>query len=98
MDCAALAVAQLEKLDERQRALLATLRQQRASGDRAKEIEQIFAEIPEYVRKLDRLSSNMSALSAQTASMRVRSAQLAAEHGTLREGPDGDESVVERGV
>ena len=83
MDCAALAVAQLEKLDECQRTLLETMRKQKVDSERAKEVEEVFGSIPDYIRKLERISSQMNALSERTAAMRVRSAKLAAEHQTL---------------
>ena len=83
MDCAALAAAQLEKLDECQRKLLETMRAQKVDSERAKEVEDVFASIPEYIRKLERISSQMNALSERTATMRARSAKLAAEHQTL---------------
>eukprot|EP00966_Prymnesium_polylepis_P076814 1780355-Prymnesium_polylepis.1 len=80
MECAQLAAAQLEKLDECQRQLLETLRRQGADSERAKEVESVFASIPDYVGKLERLSRRMNALSERTASMRTRAAELAAEH------------------
>ena len=50
------------------------------SNKEIEEVEAIFTEVPNYIRKLERISSQMKALSAQTANMRARSARLAAEH------------------
>lgn len=79
---AALATAQLQKLGECQRQLMATLSKEKLDERRAKELEGVFSRIPEYTRKLDLIAGQMNAISSRTASMRMRSAQLAAEHLT----------------
>ena len=89
-EVAALAAAQLEKLHEVQQNLLATLLERKVNSQHRAQVEQVFAEIPTYVEKLQQLHDRMGAISARTVDMRVRSAKLAAEQAGLGSSPPNE--------
>ncbi|KAL1511806.1 hypothetical protein AB1Y20_005092 [Prymnesium parvum] len=79
MECSALAAAQLARLDASQQELLEALRLARLDRQQLAEAEPLLAALPAYTRKLEQLRARIDAVSARTASMRLRSAELAAE-------------------